>query len=319
MASSLVLAVGALRPPHLPQPGEGQRLAVGAVDEHRLLAFWPGTFFHSKNPSAGMMQRRLAKAPLVGALVGERLGPGVDHLVADLRVLGPERHQAPVEGVEAAHAAGLDDDVDVVGRRRRCSWARAPARRPPRRRSTWRARRAATPTRSGRTWAGSYRAASIVVRPRSRAVSGGGSGQAVPRHHTVATGRSSGIPELRGTQPADRRHGPAPAPAGAAGTRPAGRRRRHRGRTARPIARPRRRGRLRWPRPRRRRLTGRRACRGRGAGASTAPSRPAGGRAGGREHDPSPGVVGQAHEERRQVGHVVGDVPAHDDVPGRRW
>ena len=101
------------------------------------------------------MQRLRLKAGLNASLVGQRLGAGVDHLLAELDVLGPHRHQAPVEDLDAAALGRVDHGVDVVGRRRvvvRGQRRTRPGTRSRRRRSRPRSGPAGTTRRTGRTW-----------------------------------------------------------------------------------------------------------------------------------------------------------------------
>ena len=60
----------------------------------------------------------LGEQALERRLLGERLRAGVDHLRADLAVLGPARDQSPVERLDPHDAVGPGDDaVDVLRRR----------------------------------------------------------------------------------------------------------------------------------------------------------------------------------------------------------
>ena len=138
--------------PDLPQPGEGERLVVGAVDEVRLLVLLAGEPLPLVEPVGRDEAPALGERPLEGAAGGDGLGPGVDHPVADLRVLGPEGHEAPVPGGHPPHAAVLQDHVHVARSARRSSSARGPARAARRPRSRRRSGRVARPTRSVRTW-----------------------------------------------------------------------------------------------------------------------------------------------------------------------
>ena len=105
-----------LAPPDLPEPREGERLAVGPLDEPRLLALLAldlGPLVEGVGRDDAAL---LAVGVAVSVALGHRLRPGVDHAVPDLHVLGPDRHQAPVDGVDLAHSPVLHDHVDVVGR-----------------------------------------------------------------------------------------------------------------------------------------------------------------------------------------------------------
>src|SRR6185295_3672735 len=69
----------------------------------------------------------LLEAPAEGGLLGDALGAGVDHAVADGRLLGPVGDEAPAQQVEPARPAGRRDahhrrllsGSDVVARRDR--------------------------------------------------------------------------------------------------------------------------------------------------------------------------------------------------------
>ena len=114
------------------------------------LVFWPRPLLPlveavGRDDAPALLERRL-----VGVLRGQGLGPGVDHLRADLRVLGPAGHEPPVEGVEVPGGAVGQHGVDVIGRGDVVATARAgppgprPRSRPPPGRAGWR-------RRSGRT------------------------------------------------------------------------------------------------------------------------------------------------------------------------
>ena len=107
-----------LVPPRLPEPGDGERLPVEAMDEVRLLALavtGPPSATRRSPPSA-RCSACLERA-LEGGFVDQRFGSGVDHLRADLGVLRPRRDEAPVEDLDTAHAIRpLHHGVDVVGR-----------------------------------------------------------------------------------------------------------------------------------------------------------------------------------------------------------
>ena len=117
---------GRLVAPRRPQPGDRERFTVEAVDEHRLLGRLAGLGDRAaglaglplveavhRDDAAGLLEHAL-----VGRLLGERLGAGVDHLGPDLALLRPHRDQPPVEHLEARRAVGPGDDgIDVV---RRC-------------------------------------------------------------------------------------------------------------------------------------------------------------------------------------------------------
>ena len=112
--------------PRGPQPGDRQRLAVEPVDVHRLLhRLALGGQRPVRTPRPPFVeavhrdqQPLLLEQPLVGRLLGECLGAGVDHPRGDLAVLGPARDQAPVEGLDAGHPVRSGHHaVDVLGRR----------------------------------------------------------------------------------------------------------------------------------------------------------------------------------------------------------
>jgi hypothetical protein len=65
-----LFAFGLLRPPHLPEPGERQRFAVGALDEVRLLGLLPRNLL----PLVEAVGRDDAAALLEGVLVRVLLG-----------------------------------------------------------------------------------------------------------------------------------------------------------------------------------------------------------------------------------------------------
>jgi hypothetical protein len=94
--------------PDLPQSADGDRSPISGVDVEGLLR----------------VLLRLASTPLVVAIgweqaaptggrpsesvgLGEALSPGVDHLVADRRVFGPGRHQAPHQLVQLSLAVAV--------------------------------------------------------------------------------------------------------------------------------------------------------------------------------------------------------------------
>ena len=60
-----------------------------------------------------MMQRFCFERVLERVLGRDGLGPCVDHPVADLDVLGPDRHETPVEDRELATVRTVDHGVDV--------------------------------------------------------------------------------------------------------------------------------------------------------------------------------------------------------------
>ena len=111
-------------PPGAPDSGDREQLAVDATDEHRLLdglAFGvdraPGT---RCLPFVEPVHGNDASVPLEhafeGGLVGDGLRPCIDHRGADLDVLGPHRHQAPLEVLDSQARAGAHDREYVVGR-----------------------------------------------------------------------------------------------------------------------------------------------------------------------------------------------------------
>src|SRR6185295_7229872 len=83
----------------------GEGFAVLAVDEEGLLElalFLPFVEAVHRHQAAFLLE-----APLEGGFLGNALGAGVDHAVADGCLLGPERDEAPAQQVEPARAAGL--------------------------------------------------------------------------------------------------------------------------------------------------------------------------------------------------------------------
>ncbi len=111
--------------PRRPEPGDGQRLVVDSMDEHRLLEqFALGV--HRTTLDAGLPFVEAvhrddaplrAEQPLERRLLGQGLGAGVDHPGTDLAILRPARHQTPVEGIEPRRpVTGTHQRVDVLGR-----------------------------------------------------------------------------------------------------------------------------------------------------------------------------------------------------------
>src|SRR6185295_3681447 len=107
------------------QASEGEGFAVLAMDEEGLLELallLPFIEAVGRDQTAFLLE-----APLEGGLLGDALGAGVDHAVADRRLLGPEGDEAPAQQVEPARAAGLRDahhrrflgGREVVARRQR--------------------------------------------------------------------------------------------------------------------------------------------------------------------------------------------------------
>src|SRR5205085_3542123 len=79
--------------PRRPQPGERHRLTIAAVNEHGLL---PGPAPMPLVEALGRYETAMPpEGPFVRGLLSQRLGAGVDHAVADLRVLRPRRDQPP--------------------------------------------------------------------------------------------------------------------------------------------------------------------------------------------------------------------------------
>ena len=102
----VVLGLGRVAP-DLVEPGHRQHATVGRPDEVGLLARLPGLGELLGRVPLEVAVRRQDRPPLlegaaVGRLLGDRLHPGVDHPVADLGVLGPERHQPPGQHAQLA-------------------------------------------------------------------------------------------------------------------------------------------------------------------------------------------------------------------------
>ena len=107
------LAVTIGSPPDLPETGERQRLVVGPVDEPRLLLVLTRSGGPFVEAIGGDDAPALAEGRLEGVLLGDRLAPGVDHAVADLHVLGPPGHQAPVQGLHPPDRPRFEHGVHV--------------------------------------------------------------------------------------------------------------------------------------------------------------------------------------------------------------
>ncbi len=104
-----------LAAPVLPEPGEGERLLAGERNEIRDLHVALAV------PLVEAVRQHQAAAAAVGGAVrrlfGNRLGPRVDHLVADGRVLGPGRHEPPAQRHQfPAPALGIANRGDVLCR-----------------------------------------------------------------------------------------------------------------------------------------------------------------------------------------------------------
>src|SRR5215210_6916703 len=98
--------------PALPEPGEGEGPPVLHVDVVGLL----GTV--RAPPLVETVGRdqapALAEGPPEGGLLGGRLGAGVDHARAYLRVVGPRGDEAPPEHLQAPLPALLEDRRDPL-------------------------------------------------------------------------------------------------------------------------------------------------------------------------------------------------------------
>ena len=99
--------------PYRPQTCDCQQVAVGSVDEHRLLhefAFcaerccwcWRLPLVEAVN---GNNASALAEQAFERRLLGERLGTGIDHRRPDLRVLRPHWNETPMEGANGGLVA----------------------------------------------------------------------------------------------------------------------------------------------------------------------------------------------------------------------
>ena len=91
-----------------PETGEGEGEPILAADQVGLLRL--GIQLLPLVEAVGDDQAAAAaKAVAVGGLLGGALGAGVDHAVADGRVLGPGRDQAPAQKVQGARRSRRDD------------------------------------------------------------------------------------------------------------------------------------------------------------------------------------------------------------------
>jgi hypothetical protein len=91
----------------LPQPGEGERLAVLEADVVRLL---PAVELLPLAEAIGHDEAEaLAERLAEGRLGGHGVGPGVNHAAADDRVSGLGRYQPPPEQGHFAARAALAD------------------------------------------------------------------------------------------------------------------------------------------------------------------------------------------------------------------
>ncbi len=97
-----------------PQPGQRERPAADLVDQVRLT---DGPF---ALPLVERVHRHQAAPPPEGLTKGragrQRLGPGVEHARADLRVGRPVRDQPPAVGGHRPTVVALHDDERLVGR-----------------------------------------------------------------------------------------------------------------------------------------------------------------------------------------------------------
>ena len=112
---SASVALGSRHTDHSPAKAKGWSSV--AVDEHRLLGLLPGDLEPLVEAVGRDDAAPLGQRGLEGVLLGQGLGPGVDHLVADRGVLRPVGHEAPVHRLDPTGGAVDVHDVDVVGRR----------------------------------------------------------------------------------------------------------------------------------------------------------------------------------------------------------
>jgi hypothetical protein len=116
--------------PDLVEPRHREHPAVLGPDEERLLARLArlGLLLGGVPLEVAVGGQQAATAgerPLEGGLLGHGLHPGVDHPVADRRILGPGRHQPPPHDPQLAlwvllglaGGAPLHDGVDLLGGR----------------------------------------------------------------------------------------------------------------------------------------------------------------------------------------------------------
>ena len=94
------------RGPLLPETGHGEGTLIGQADVGRRLFF--ALFFPLVEAAGWDQAAAMLEGGSVRRLVGDGLGPGVDHAAADLRILGPEGDQAPAERLQVALAV-LED------------------------------------------------------------------------------------------------------------------------------------------------------------------------------------------------------------------